>query len=147
LNDATNKPDQPLDHPAAVEPHASSRRRRVIVEGYELTGSVGVYAHERKARQPLVVSLNLAVEDDYDGVSDRLDDVYDYDIAIGAIHASVEAGHINLLETIAERIATACLEDHRVLEVNVRVEKPAVLPDCRCVGIEICRPRPRESGG
>lgn len=145
MNDATNKPtDLHLGQAARPVPGATPGRRCVIVEGYERAGSVGVYDHERKARQPLVVSLNLIVEDDYDGVSDRLDDVYDYDIAISAINASVEAGHINLLETLAERIARACLQDHRILSVNVRVEKPAVLKDCRSVGIEICRLRPRE---
>ena len=115
--------------------------RRVIVEGFELAGSVGVYEHERRARQPLVVSLNIWVADDYDGQSDRLSDVYDYDIAINAIRDSVENGHINLLETLAERIAEACLADPRVLALDVRVEKPAVLPACRSVGIEIHRGR------
>ena len=79
--------------------------------------------------------------DDYDGQSDRLSDVYDYDIAINAIRDSVENGHINLLETLAERIAEACLADPRVLALDVRVEKPAVLPACRSVGIEIHRGR------
>lgn len=121
--------------------HATARR--IIVDGFELAGSVGVYEHERRARQPLVVSLNLWVVDDYDGRSDRLGDVYDYDIAIEAIRSSVESGHINLLETLAERIAHACLEDERVLAVDVRVDKPAVLPACRSVGIEIHRVRGR----
>lgn len=115
--------------------------RRVIVEGFELAGSVGVYEHERRARQPLVVSLSLWVADDYDGRSDKLSDVYDYDVAINAIRDSVESGHINLLETLAERIAEACLADQRVLALDVRVEKPAVLPACRSVGIEIHRRR------
>lgn len=117
--------------------------RRIIVDGFELAGSVGVYEHERQARQPLVVSLNLWVVDDYDGRSDRLGDVYDYDVAIDAIRTSVESGHINLLETLAERIAQACLEDERVLAVDVRVDKPAVLPACRSIGIEIHRVRGR----
>lgn len=121
--------------------HAAARR--IIVDGFELAGSVGVYEHERQARQPLVVSLNLWVVDDYDGRSDRLGDVYDYDVAIDAIRTSVENGHINLLETLAERIAQACLEDERVLAVDVRVDKPAVLPACRSIGIEIHRVRGR----
>lgn len=121
--------------------HAAARR--IIVDGFELAGSVGVYEHERQARQPLVVSLNLWVVDDYDGRSDRLGDVYDYDVAIEAIRTSVENGHINLLETLAERIAQACLEDERVLAVDVRVDKPAVLPACRSIGIEIHRVRGR----
>ncbi|HUS96599.1 MAG TPA: dihydroneopterin aldolase [Hyphomicrobiaceae bacterium] len=117
------------------------RSRRVIVDRFELTGSVGIYEHERRARQPLVVSLGLTVFDDYDGHSDKIENVYDYDLAIEAIRSSVENGHINLLETLAERIAEACLSDPRVLSADVRIEKPAVLPACRSVGIEIHRSR------
>jgi len=136
--------DQRADTRALFQPFGASLgpgQRRVLVEGFELAGSVGVYEHERRARQPLVVSLNLIVIDDYDGRSDRLGDVYDYDIAIEAIRMSVENGHINLLETLAERIAAACLGDNRVISAGVRIEKPAVLPACRSVGIEIFRTR------
>lgn len=126
---------------AAADSALGRGHRRIIVEGFEIAGSVGVYEHERQARQPLVVSLVLSVRDEYDGVSDRLADVYDYDLAIKAIRDAVENGHIDLLETLAERIAQACLADYRVLSVDVRVEKPAILPSCRSVGIEIRRTR------
>ena len=117
--------------------------RRVFVRGLELIGSVGVYEHEKRYEQRVVVSLDLAVVDEYDGRSDRLEHVYDYDLAIKAVKSSVESNHFNLIETLAERIADACLMDPRVLGVRVRVEKPDVLPSCRTVGIEILRGRPR----
>jgi dihydroneopterin aldolase len=117
--------------------------RHVFVRGLELIGSVGVYEHEKRYEQRVVVSLDLAVRDDYDGLSDRLDHVYDYDLAIKAVKSTVQSNHFNLIETLAERIAEACLADSRVLAVRVRVEKPDVLPSCRAVGIEIRRSRPQ----
>jgi dihydroneopterin aldolase len=117
--------------------------RRVFVRGLALIGSVGVYEHEKRYEQRVVVSLDLAVVDEYDGRSDRLEHVYDYDLAIKAVKSSVESNHFNLIETLAERIADTCLVDPRVLAVRVRVEKPDVLPSCRAVGIEIRRSRPR----
>jgi hypothetical protein len=48
------------------------RRRRVFVEALELMGSIGVYEHEHRDRQLIVVSLTLDVVDTYDGQSDRL---------------------------------------------------------------------------
>jgi 7,8-dihydroneopterin aldolase/epimerase/oxygenase len=115
--------------------------RRVIVRGLELIGSIGIYEHEKRYEQRIVVSLDLAVNDNYDGRSDRIGDVYDYDEAIGLVRRIVDSGHVNLLETLAERIAEGCLENPNVVVVTVRIEKPDVLPSCRAVGIEIVRGR------
>ena len=115
--------------------------RRVMVEGYELIGSVGVYEHERRYEQRIVVSLDIDVLDDYDGTSDELGAVYDYDQAIATVRATVESRHFNLLETLAERIAEGCLVDTRVTSIKVRIAKPDVLIACRAVGIEIHRRR------
>ncbi len=119
----------------------ASRGRRVLIEGFELIGSVGVYEHERRYEQRIVVSLELDVVDAYDGASDDLEAVYDYDHAISAVRSTVESRHFNLLETLAERIAEACLAHPHVMRINVRIAKPDVLIACRAVGIEIQRGR------
>lgn len=115
------------------------RKRTVFIEGLELMGSVGVYEHEHRDRQPVMISLNMDVIDVYDGASDKLIDVYDYDIAIAAIRETVDAGHYNLIETLAEAIASLVLRDDRVTVARVRIEKPAVLTACRSLGIQIER--------
>ncbi|MCA9238177.1 MAG: dihydroneopterin aldolase, partial [Planctomycetales bacterium] len=97
--------------------------------------------HEHRDRQPVVISLTLAVTDTYDGTSDKILDVYDYDIAIRAIRETVEAAHYNLIETLAETLARRVLADNRVRTARVRIEKPAVLTACRSIGIEIERCR------
>jgi 7,8-dihydroneopterin aldolase/epimerase/oxygenase len=70
---------------------------------------------------------------------DTITEVPSYDDLIKAIRSVVGEGHVNLVETLAERIAEWCLKDPRILSVRVRVEKlergPAV------VGIDIIRPR------
>jgi len=132
------KRQDPAAPPAPPAGH-KNRSRRVFVDGLELMGSIGVYEHEHRDRQLIVVSLTLEVVDTYDGTSDKLADVYDYDIAIRTIRATVDAGHFNLIETLAEAIATAVLADPRALSARVRIEKPAVLTACRSLGIEIER--------
>ena len=123
-------------------PVSARPTRRVFVEGYELIGSVGVYEHERRYEQRVVVSLDLTVEDGYDGGSDDIGAVYDYDEAIRAIRETLESGHFNLLETLAERIATRCLANPSVRSTTVRIAKPDVLIACKAVGIEIIRNKP-----
>ena len=119
--------------------------RRVFVRDLELMARVGIFEVEKRYVQRIVVSVDLRVHDDYDGVSDRLDEVGDYGRVVTAIRNIVEAEHYHLIETLAERIASASLEDARVLSVLVTIEKPDILPGCRSVGIAIERERRRRS--
>jgi 7,8-dihydroneopterin aldolase/epimerase/oxygenase len=117
--------------------------RRVFVRDLEVMGRVGVYEVERRYDQRILVSVDLEVADTYDGVSDRLRDVLDYEKLVERIRSIVETDHVNLLETLAERIAQACFTDIRVHALRVRIEKPDIMPGCRSVGIEIERTRPQ----
>jgi len=115
--------------------------RRVFVRDLELMASVGVFELEKRYEQRLIISVDLMVQDDYDGQSDSLSAVLDYGSLISGIRSIVESGHTNLLETLAERIAARCLADPRVVRAVVRLEKPDIVPGCRTVGIEIVRER------
>lgn len=120
---------------------AAGRIRQVFVHDLEIVASVGLLEHEKRYEQRIIVSADLAVRDDYDGVSDRLAHVLDYGKVVDDIVRLVQSEHVNLIETLAERIAAQCLGDERVVSVRVRIEKPEVLPSCRSVGIEIKRGR------
>jgi dihydroneopterin aldolase len=126
------------DHGSA---QGTRRIRRVFVRDLEIVASVGVHEHEKRYEQRVLISADLAVRDDYDGASDRLRDVLDYAVLVDGIARLVQAEHVNLIETLAERIAGHCLKDARVESVRVRIEKPDAMPLCRSVGIEIERRR------
>ncbi len=128
---------------AAKPPRLSpAGRRKIFVRELELMAHVGVYEVEHRYEQRLVASVDLDVVDAYDGTSDRLAEVLDYGTVVASIQRIVEAEHVNLLETLAERIAQTWLDDLRVYAVRVRLEKPDILPGCGSVGIEIERSRP-----
>lgn len=118
--------------------------RRVLVRGLELPAHVGVYRHEEGRHQRIRVDLSLGVPD-LPPAADRLSEVVDYDPAIAAVRALVAEGHVRLIETLAERIAAACLADPRVHEVTVRIEKLDAHADAEAVGIEIERRRPGQT--
>jgi dihydroneopterin aldolase len=131
---------QKKSRPAAVKvgPRVP-RLRRVFVHELEIVGSIGVFEHEKRYEQRILISADLWVRDDYDGRSDRLADVLDYGKVMDAIVVLAQAEHVNLNETLAERIAQQCLADPRVEGVRVTIAKPDVAHSCKSVGIEIER--------
>jgi dihydroneopterin aldolase len=112
--------------------------RRVLVRDLVLPCEIGVFRHERGARQRVRINLELDVAEDRPA-EDDLRNVVCYDEIISGIRRLAEAGHVNLVETLAERIAGMCLTDARVRAVRARVEKLDVYPDVAAVGIEIER--------
>jgi len=108
---------------------------RVFVTGLKVQAEIGVYRHEIGRVQPLVVDVELDVPS---AGSERLSDTLNYETILAAARAIAGQGHIELVETFAERLAAACLEDSRVTKARVRVEKPlALAPDAVGAGVEI----------
>lgn len=114
--------------------------RHVFVRDLTLPARVGLHTHERGQAQPVVINLDLAVRETAPAPK-SLTDVVCYEAAVETIKAILAAGHIDLVETLAERIAQACLADPRVASARVRVEKPAAIAEAASVGVEIERAR------
>lgn len=115
--------------------------RHVFIRNLEVLGHIGVHGHEQGKMQPVRINVDLAVEDAA-VLGDKLDLVVDYEAITKKIRAIMAAGHINLAETLAERIAEACFADARVKTARVRVEKLHALPGAESAGVEIERQRP-----
>ena len=129
---------------SSFTPDAARGIRRVFLRGLELQARLGIYAHEKAAPQRVVIGVELAVEDPHapSGIGpDHLDRVVDYETVVKAARRVAAAGHVLLVETLAERIAIAALEDPRVLAVRVTVEKPDAFPDVASVGVMVERSR------
>ena len=85
-------------------PEPGTAERHVFIRNLELLPLIGTYGHEKTAPQPVRINIDLAVEDT-PPQEDRLESVVDYDALTRDIRALIAAGHINLAETMAERIA------------------------------------------
>ena len=127
-------------------PDAARRLRLVFVRGLALQARLGIYPHEKARPQRVIVGVELAVEDESAPASVGPDDlrrVVNYESVVRAARAAAEDGHTLLVETLAERIATAALVDPRVMTARVTVEKPDAFPDAATVGVTIERVRNR----
>ena len=121
---------------------AATAIRHVFIRNLEVLAHIGVYGHEQGKLQPVRINVDLAVEDTI-VIEDKLDKVVDYGAIAAKIRTIIDAGHINLAETLAERIAQSCFDDPRVKTARVRVEKLHALPGAESGGVEIERERPK----
>ena len=118
---------------------AKKRIRHVFVRDLELNANIGVYHREKGQLQPVRINVDLTVEEADGDIGDRLENVVDYGAVVDGIKAILAGGHLNLVETLAERVAAFCLEDPRVRVARVRIEKLKIIAAAQSVGVEIER--------
>ena len=96
----------------------------LTVAGIECYGYHGVFEHEKREGQPFVVDLTLGLDTRGAAVSDDLRDTVDYGSLVAAVKAAVETDPVDLIETLAQRLADVCLRDVRVQWARITVHKP-----------------------
>lgn len=94
------------------------------VLGIECWGHHGVFDHERRDGQTFIVDLTLGVDTSPAAASDDLRDTVDYGGLTDAVVAAVGRDPVDLIETLAERVAAICLLDTRVEWARVTIHKP-----------------------
>jgi dihydroneopterin aldolase / 2-amino-4-hydroxy-6-hydroxymethyldihydropteridine diphosphokinase len=97
---------------------------RVAVTGIRARGFHGVLAHEKRDGQEFSCDVALHVPLFRTGRSDDLADAVDYSVVARKAHDVLAGPSLDLVETVAERIAAAVLEDERIQAVEVVVHKP-----------------------
>lgn len=119
---------------AAAEPEIRREGLSVFVRGLEIEAGIGVHDHEHGRLQRLVIDVRLDLEPQ---AVERLDDTVNYETVAQAATLIAGAGHVGLVETFAERLALACLQDRRVRRCAVRIEKPGALAGAVAPGCEV----------
>ncbi|TNE62732.1 MAG: dihydroneopterin aldolase [Alphaproteobacteria bacterium] len=124
-------------------PFADATRsvRHVFVRDYETEAEIGVYTQEKGKTQKIRLNVDLSVLESGDHHDDQLSNVVCYHDIIKGIQTILASGHINLVETLAEKIAALALDDNRVIGVRVKVEKLEAIKEALSVGVEIERHR------
>ena len=122
--------------PAAAPLPRSARREslKVFVRGLRIDARIGVHAHERGRRQPLIVEVELTMRDQ---PVHALSDTVNYDDIVARAQANADVGHVELVEEYVERLANDFMDDPRVRSVRVRAEKPEAIAGAAAVGCEV----------
>ena len=113
--------------------------RHVFVRDLLLESSIGIYDHEKEQVQKILVNIDLSVTEETVPLNDDYNKIVCYEKVVNGIKTIVNSGHVELVETLAEKIADANLIHPRVLAVRVRVEKLEAIENTTSVGVEIER--------
>jgi dihydroneopterin aldolase len=97
---------------------------RISIVGLRAHGNHGVFSYERAAGQEFVVDAVLWLDAAPAALADDLSLTADYGALADRLAGIVAGPPVALIETLAERLAAACLADDVVREAEVTVHKP-----------------------
>lgn len=121
---------------SAAVSHAA-RGDRINVTGLEVFAHHGVYEHERSEGQRFVIDASIAVDLRQAGVSDDLSNTVHYGELVAAIKDAAENDPVDLIESLAERIAAVVLDFPGVRETQITVHKPEAPIDARFSDVSV----------
>ena len=100
---------------------------------------IGIWGWERKIRQTVNISLEMAADIRTAASSDCVDDTLNYKGVAKRVQQFVADYEFQLVETLAEKIAEIVNQEFQVPWVRVRVSKPGAIRGARDVGVQIER--------
>jgi len=114
----------------------------LTVTGLKIKTTIGCLDWEKVIMQPLLLDFQIHYDNTVPGQSDALHDAFDYDALSAQIRAKMILEKNNLIETVAEKLASWLLEDGRIKELRLTVHKKNAIADCQDISVSITRTRP-----
>jgi dihydroneopterin aldolase len=105
---------------------------------------VGIWDWERKIRQTVSIDLEMGGDIRRAAESDRIEATLNYKAVAKRVQQFVAESSFQLVETLAEKIASLVLDEFEVPWIRVRVSKPGAIRGARDVGVSIRRSRPAD---
>lgn len=114
---------------------------KVFVRGLKVDAVIGVFDWEKQVRQPLIFDLEMAWDISYAAATDDLSHALNYQAVTEFVEQFVQANQFELLETLVERLAEQLRQTFSMPWLSIEVQKPAVVPQAKAVGLYIERGR------
>ena len=112
---------------------------RVFIEQLEFEAIIGIYDSERHRKQPLTLSLEMAVDASKAALSQDLNDTLDYSAIAQRVEDFIVEKRFQLLETLAEDVALMIHQEFGVNWLKLTVGKPLAVSKALNVGLTIER--------
>jgi 7,8-dihydroneopterin aldolase/epimerase/oxygenase len=108
----------------------------VFVKGLIKRVDIGALIHERYGPQDVRITVKMTVPT-ITNHGDALENIVPYHLIVEKIEAITAGGHINLVETLAQKIIGYVFEDPRILAAEVTVEKLEIFAEAESAGITL----------
>lgn len=102
---------------------------RIHIKNLRLRAIVGVYAFERDLPQDLTLNVRFSYEAADAARSDVLDHAVDYHALSNRIVDYVQASRYELLESLCGKVLDLVMDDVRILDSEIAIEKPGAIPE------------------
>ena len=106
------------------------RNRKILINNLIIQASVGVYEHEKKNKQKLIVNVELLLSNDSEPKQDNLESTQDYSQFRKCLIDIIQSQHFHLLEVLVEKIHSTLMVNSYVIGVKVNISKPNIFNDC-----------------
>ena len=111
----------------------------VYIRGLEVKTVIGIYDWEKEIKQKITIDLEMASDIKKAAATDEIADALDYKSVSKRLISFVEENEIQLIETLAERIAEIVLSEFGVSWLKLSLGKPGAITGSRDVGVIIER--------
>ena len=107
----------------------------IFVRGLEVQASIGVHPHEHESTQAIIIDIKIDMGNAHVPTDDLLAQTFDYAAVAQRAAEFAQEAHVQLVETLARRIAKWALDkDRRVQSCWVRISKPHALLNADAAG-------------
>ncbi len=113
----------------------------VFIEALRIDALIGIYDWERRAKQAVVIDLEMAFDNRIPSASDRIEDTLDYKAVSKRLISFVGSSDFGLVETLAERCGEIVMCEFGVRWLRLKLSKPGAVRGARAVGVVIERGR------
>ena len=112
----------------------------IFIRDFRLQTLIGFHRRERVVPQTIRLDLEIGIANAAVFESDKVADCIDYDKVTARIR-EIASEHVNLVETLAERVAHLLLEEFGAASAKVSIAKLGILKDVGLVGVTVERGR------
>ena len=112
---------------------------KVFIRGLKIQTTIGFFEWEKQIKQTLVIDLAMAWDIKPAATNDELDKTLDYAAISVAVEKFANDNPVDLLETLAERMATFLMGEYHIPWLKLTIGKPGAIHNADTVGVEIER--------
>lgn len=112
---------------------------KVIIQGLSIQTTIGFFAWEKEIKQTLVIDLSMGWNTALAAENDELAKTLDYADISEKISLFANDNPVDLIETLAERLAAYLMDEYNIPWLKLKIGKPGAVYNAQTVGVEIER--------